>query len=508
MRDMVSLWKRLKNVSKSAWFRLFLMAYIFLPVICFAYGWLSIYIAVPVSILVVYGSLRFVKTENEIRMPSKKELSGISALVIIVIAVCWCVLSGIGGAMYQNPDHWWRNRLFAILVEKDWPVLITEADRSRMLCYYIGFYLPAAVIGKIFGLGAGFVFQLIWALIGILLFFALLGNWQGRWGVGMILAFVFFSGLNVFSYKPADIINPVYHLEQTAFQFSSHTSQLFWVHNQAIYAWILTLTILLSKKNGQLVLLWSTGLLTCTLPFLGMLPLVIYSILRNAGESQGVGRRIAEGVKNTLTIENILGGGTIGIVTFLYLAGGAGGLQFHFTEPLLLFFLPGCLVEEIGLYAGEMHKQYKKEKLLVLSTICLIIIPFFGLGSANDFCTRVSIPCLLVFFLYVYKELSERLKTHRISLLLLLFLAGAIIPVHEIARSIDYTFFEDEPKVLEEIGIYAFTKADGTELIKEQDAVFWHNKYFLGEQEIMDNPQYSCDADNSFFVKYLMKQSE
>lgn len=42
-----------------------------------------------------------------------------------------------------------------------------EGYQMRGLIYYIGYWLPAAVVGKVFGLTAGYYFQYVWAIIGI-----------------------------------------------------------------------------------------------------------------------------------------------------------------------------------------------------------------------------------------------------------------------------------------------------------------------------------------------------
>lgn len=75
----------------------------------------------------------------------------------------------------SNYDFGWRNGIFKTLVENRWPVILEQAepyfDSPAAFVYYFAFWLPAALIGKVFGLSAGIHFQFIWALIGILLVF-------------------------------------------------------------------------------------------------------------------------------------------------------------------------------------------------------------------------------------------------------------------------------------------------------------------------------------------------
>ncbi len=492
-------------MNKQVLYKSIVTVYVFLPAILFITGWTALYVAIPSVLIIGYGMVRFVVKEDGIRLPDALELPGKRLAVILAIIGLWIAFSGIGGAVYQNPDHWWRNRLFALLVEQKWPVVLPEDNGFRMMCYYIGFYLPSALIGKAFGLGAGFIFQMIWAFFGVLITFILMGNWQGKWKISLLVFFIFFSGLDICNFGPELALNMSYHLEQSMFQFSAYTTQLFWVHNQAIYAWILTLLILQTKNNKFLVFLWANGLINCTLPFIGMLPLLIYRIYKNSAPGEKLSSRLTEIVKSVISVENVLGGGVIGLVSFFYLTGSAGGMELHFVPAVLLLFLPGCLAAEIGLYAGEMYVMYKSRKLLILVTVCLVLTPLLMIGQGADFCARVSIPSLLVFSMFVYQRLCEKMSTQKVSLVLILYLAGCLTPLHEFGRAIDYTFIREEPADLLEMGVYAFPKVDGSELVKLRDTTLWHNKYFLAEEEIMTNPQYSCTMGEGIFGKYIVR---
>ena len=35
---------------------------------------------------------------------------------IVVLIMMWVALSGVGGLMWQNSDHWWRNEIYELLV--------------------------------------------------------------------------------------------------------------------------------------------------------------------------------------------------------------------------------------------------------------------------------------------------------------------------------------------------------------------------------------------------------
>lgn len=132
-----------------------------------------------------------------------------------------------------------------MLVEYDWPVIrevTTENGSStRGMIYYIGFWLPSAVFGKIFTLNAGYYFQFFWAILGVSLVYYFVCNYFKKLSVFPLLGMIFFSGLDILGYYMIDYnfaeLKLYSHIEFwcSGYQFSSMTTQLFWVFNQAIY---------------------------------------------------------------------------------------------------------------------------------------------------------------------------------------------------------------------------------------------------------------------------------
>ena len=103
------------------------------------------------------------------------------------------------------------------------------------------------------------------------------------------------------------------HLEWWAedFQFTSMTAQLFWVFNQTLPAWIETMLIMLQRNSKNLLFILSLIMLTSTIPFVGLIPIVIYLYVRYVREDR-------QRWKEIITFQNIVGVGIVGGVTFLY----------------------------------------------------------------------------------------------------------------------------------------------------------------------------------------------
>ncbi|MCR5484084.1 MAG: hypothetical protein K6F09_00680, partial [Clostridiales bacterium] len=257
--------------------------YIAIPFLIFALGFMRAAIAVPVALVTAVCLFFMIKDAPALYSPPKEKKTYIIMAAALIIIFIWVFFSGIGKLSFQTEDHRCRNEIFDLLVNNTWPIKYSYADGSSLvLIYYIAFWLPAAVIGKLLGLYAGYLFQVVWAVIGIYLFFMLASAINKKFSLTILLIFIFFSGL--------DIIGAVYnrmdlkigeHLEWWTYfaQFSSFTTQLYWVFNQSLPAWIITALLYVQKNNKYLVFIVSFSLLASTLPFIGLIPFAAYFAL-------------------------------------------------------------------------------------------------------------------------------------------------------------------------------------------------------------------------------------
>lgn len=426
--------------------------YIGIPILIFLLGWIKWFISIPVSILILFSLYKCIKNSNAVYPALEKKNRSVFGIVIL-LAFAWVYLSGVGGFTYQNYDHLWRNEIFRILVRSDWPVqkeiLVGDATQTKFISYYIGFWLPAALFGKIFGLMGGFLFQALWAALGIVFVFVKMSEFLGHCKVSILLIFIFFSGLdiagcallgeNIFG------IDFLRHLELWSgfdYQFSSHTTQLFWVFNQAIYGWLLTMMILNEKENKNLILIWSCGLLECTFPFVGMIPFLVYRVIANCSkESFFQKNTIIKNIKNLFTFENIIGGGFIGIISFLYLYGSNDHTSTKAAVNIItrigIYKYILFVMVEAGIYYFVIHGLHRNKPLYYISLVSLLLCPLIRVGNGIDFSMRASIPGLLVLCLLVTKSLFETWKTNKVRffVILLVVLIGSITPLHEFFRT-------------------------------------------------------------------------
>ena len=475
--------------------------YIALPICIFLLGWLKPYISIPLTLIVTIALFLCLKKtplpDWQITWNQKTIETFIFAAIIIAF---WVYLSGIGGLAFQTSDHTCRNTIFELLVTEKWPVAIS----GRELIYYIGFWMPAAVVGKLFGITIGYYFQAIWAFLGLFIFFYLLCHHFKEVKLWYLIVFIMFSGLDILGcailkFDPSSFmyftegesiyaIGSVTHLEWwSGFQFSSFTTQLFWVFNQALPSWIIILLISQQKSNRNIIFLLGCTLLSSTFPFIGMLPFIVYwMVSRKYGDTfKGW---IKNFIKDTFTFENVLGGGIAGIISFLYLRGNqssqlqSSNVSSHNTKTFLMVCIIFILIE-VGLYYIAIYKYNKRNPLYYISFIWLCLCPLTAVGSGQDFCMRASIPALVLLFIMVADTLRSTYsdKCWKIFIpLLVLLCIGSVTPLHEINRSIRYTvqdYYTQSSPMAENVSV----------------------------DDIMYGANFSGDCTNDFFYQYFCK---
>ncbi len=434
------------------------IAYLYLavPFLIFIFGWFRLPVAIISAGIVITGlyfAFRYAP-KTDISQISKENIPKI--LMIVIIAFIWVYMSGIGGFAFQNFDHMWRNAILKNLVEYEWPIIINDASpyftEPVAMVYYFAFWLPAACVGKLMGLQAAHTFLYFWSVIGILIVFYLISAFHKKLSVPVVIAFVFFSGLDIVgSFLYNNNANFTWfsseHIEHWAygFQFSSFTTQLFWVFNQSIPAWIVTLMLLHSKDSKSLVFIYSFSLLFCTLPAVGMIPVVAYlavsQCIKKYDKSLDIKKNVKVIARELFTFQNVFAGGLIGIMSFLFLknnSSGGSGIGFIEIKNYFMLYLFFSFFEFI-IYFVAIYKKQFKNGLFYLSLLSLLIIPFIKVGAGIDFVMRASIPALVILFLMIIDTVEIHIadkKYIHAGILCLLLALGGITAQHEIMRSV------------------------------------------------------------------------
>lgn len=378
-------------------------------------------------------------------------------LIGLACAVPWVVLSGIGHLVYANQDWLVRDAVLLDLVMRPWPVVYHAVGEQGdlLLRAPIGFYLPAAALGKLGGMGLAGVAFFFWCLFGVVLSLWLVARRAAtpREMLVRVLVFVFFSGMDgIGTLLRGQMPTLGSHIEWWAglFQYSSHTTQLFWVPNHALPGW-LAIGWLLSTRIERLPIGMAVALLACVplwspLTAIGIAPFFTLAIvlrLRAAGWNWRLlvlpDALLIAGIACALVFPYLLLSGQampMGSILEAYPQAGMGRFVMRYAEFVVLEFLVlGVLL--------LLH--FRRDAMLIAALAVLLVLPLIHFGPYNDLVMRASIPALAVLAIRLgdwfgpawtstAAAAGERQEDPRASLAMLVFAVGVFTPLLELSR--------------------------------------------------------------------------
>ncbi len=430
--------------------------YLALPVLIFLLGWIRLPYAILAVTALLVGIIYSLKHEY---MNNRNAYIYIHWKWLVFIAVflfVFAIISGVGGFYYQSRDFNWRNAIFNDLIKFEWPVIYNKTNTA--LVYYFAYWLPAALIGKLFGRTAADIALLNYTFIGLLIVFFLMYMLLkiNKFSQILILMSVFllFSGLDVLGAQFAEILlgTPYYfipnHLEWWTWsrEYSSNMTQLMWVFNQSLMSWITIALLLLQKKPNNFAVIGILLLASGPIPFIGFFPyavvLAIKYVIKNKKSLP-----MSKIIKNIMSLQNVLFGVIVFPIVYFFLTSNTivqekgfqlVSLQFN---AIYIFFFVMFIVLEVLVYLIPLLLCNKKDVILILTGVLLCIIPFFKLGADEDFIMKASVPALFILMIYLVKffigkkDLNK--KNRVIELILIIaFTIGTLTPIVEQTRAL------------------------------------------------------------------------
>lgn len=428
-------------------YRKLALVYLAIPAALFLYGWFTPWVALPL----VLGIFYCIYTLPSFKVaPLPKRV--LFALLACIVA--WVFISGIGGFVFQNPDHPYRNAVLRDLVENEWPVIYSDSaaeDGRSLLCYYFAYWLPSAIVGKAAGLAWAQCFLFVWSVVGVFLFCRILAVLHPRHALLVLLFLIICSGLDVIPYAATHLADfrPWCHLEvYCPWQYSSPTTCLFWVYNQAIPAWI-CVALLLSTPLSLAQKVFVSSLLFCLspFPFIGFVlyvaiehcVVVVQQIHRAHAFKQCLVAEIEALFNNRQWIYCCVG------CVFAYIASSFMGCtgreleSFFFYRFDTLWYVVFCIVEFALPCSLMLRYGYKVREVSVILCI-LAVIPFFQIISFKDYVMRVSMVPLMLMYVYFFSFIIvNRHKRLLVTICLSYIAIGAVIPMSEMLRTVKQT---------------------------------------------------------------------
>ena len=385
--------------------------YIALPVMLFMMGWFSWVAAVPLTLALFWFT--YTACRDRIGRPAEAERAGVVSPVILgamaLLALVWVFLTGTGGFFRGAGEG--GNVLFRLLTDEFWPAVreLSGGYETRFISYGIGSWIPAAAVGKKLGLTAGNIFLFLWAAAGLCIALALFCRKAEKWGLLPAAVFIVFNGLGIL--------------------WGARNGNILAAAGFAVTGWLLTMLILDEEENRRVILFWSCGVLTSPYAFFGMLPFVVWRIIRNSkGSRKG---------NSLFSFENLLGC-VICFVSFLYLFGSRDPQAVHIGPaqgdllPWLLYILAAA-----GLFALVWPEE-KGNPLAWTALGTAVLCALIRFDGADDFRTLAGIPALAVLCLLSVKSLRKARqegKMTQFTALLCVLAVGAAAPLLGAART-------------------------------------------------------------------------
>lgn len=436
------------------------LVYVALPVALFVAGWLRPAWAALLEASLVAGIAIWARrlcAAGGVSGPprSARALAGATLAVVAVVA-----LSGPGGFGGQTWDWVKHNAILRDLIEQPWPIAYATGQSDVALVYYVAYYLPAALVGKIAGWTTAHVVLFAWSALGAGLAFLWLVVLSGASVWWCLVIFVGFSGLDM-------VGAAAWSTQWTGLAWMSDLSVDWWagywsypsnvtllsnVPHQALGAWLLTgLTLDGLQRHpgraphglgGALGLLWSPY---AAIGVLGLAALDWATAWRARGGLRGLVRDGAE-----------LAGLLTGLVLTAYFLSRYWPVELppqYYPPPdrieaAALAFLPARLAATefwagyavfvtleflvlAALLAVVYRRSQTERRLLGMATAVLLVLPLFRHGYHNDLVMRASIPALFTLQVLVARaaEIVPR-RSVLASAVTAILVLGAVYPAN------------------------------------------------------------------------------
>ena len=463
---------------------IFAYALLLLPISVFLVSWLKLWIGIPALLILVAGTVWLVRkdysgAQSSLTMPIG-HLIGIVALFGVVVA-----LSGIAGIGVSGYDVPWRNAIFHDLIDYSWPVIY---DNGNALVYYCTFWLPAALVGKLFGWISGLIALWVYALAIITVSYLLVMLYldistPGKLWLGALFV-VFWSGMtflgaaimsvlgwNLYDYRlltdGTSYCDGFFNGESFNWVYRSNFITLQMTYNQLLL-WLAVPLMLMNRKAHSYLHLGLLVMPYSPWGFIGIIPLLVVCAWPDMA-SKLKKKQVKEFFLSLFSPANVAAVVVLVPIFALYFlvstrAGGAasasiisadqvaaaqaaglpyttqtgvfGFLSFDRFDYRNLCALFIFYLIEFGAYMALIRPKYRRKPLFIAVFVVLLMVPLMWVGTigGRDFCMNGSLPALYVLMIltlaYVKDELcGKALGVRGLCLIIALFL-GFIGPVY------------------------------------------------------------------------------
>jgi hypothetical protein len=474
--------------------------YLLLPSILFLLTWIHLWIGIPCVLMMLFYVWKIYQSIKQ--NPSEKVISSFIILTCLGISIIINFLLGIGEFRPQTYDFQANNYKYYDLITHDLPVYY--AQQKTFLCYYTGYYLPTALLAKVFGIATAKYFSFIWSVWGLWIVLLWIANFQPKKPLILILFVILFSNAwvvikSMIEFELFQEYLRTYYFQINDFKLINETfiKNYAWATQHTLPACLgaCVLIYIFQEKDTfkdlkyLLVVLLST-MFWSPLTAIGLFPFVGFLFLKNA-------QKLFLQAKWQ----------DLGLMTMLIISFSPLMLYFVSTEGIhakntefiwqtgvrqwwilyLIYALFNFMVWGILLY---FYKNLNK----IVWTIAVIfpcLVAFYRIGIYNDFNIRIAFPSFFILSILVGISLIEKVKIRPIlSLIIMVFIAvGSITNINQLYKGIP------QAKLL--------TTIEKPFIFKANNMLEFQRVAYGDEEAILE---YSLKK-NSVFEKYFLKSS-
>ncbi len=411
------------------------LAYILVPGIIFAMGWMRWYWAVPIMLVWIWLARGAFFSERSFRASDTRRIRPGEHIFLVVLAAYVTYAAGVGGFVGQCQNYvGWENLKLYDLIVHSWPVVY--AKKEAFYCYYFGYYLPIAAITRLAGnIHLAEYFSFLWAWTGVTLcmyWIFVLMQVKRAWMVVIFVltgtlaaAFTFFNTLEPrFLRFGEDIAYPYVFIStwwtgnrplldtgvpyHCSLHYASTMTTMAWAPYHYISGILLPAMIWyrigLRRTFSGVPLTLAAAIIWSPFVVIGLLPVVLYGVVKY--------------LKNVFNTDTFLAAASA-LPFLLYFSA-------HSTsEEMVSGFIWNCgsrwwlnylafVSVEVGIFAlliiaqKKYHLSLTDRTLVVIHVVALLLIPLFYLGFYNDFSVKVGIVPLF-FLVLVFARLICRI---------------------------------------------------------------------------------------------------
>ena len=420
--------------------------YLLIPSVLFLLTWVHLWIGIPCGIFMIFYTW---KTIQESAISNDETfIFTPSILLCLGISVCLNYVLGIGEFRPQTYDFQANNFKYYDLITHNLPVYY--AEQKTYLCYYTGYYLPSALLAKVFGIETCRYFSFVWSTIGMWLVFLWISTFTRKNIIELLTIVLLFANAwfvikLLMSFEHFQEYLKPYYIQLNQFKLitSSLIKNYAWATQHTIPA-CLGVCILIDNfrtKTGlkYLLLMLLSTLFWSPLTAVGLFPFVAYYFIKELKNlfSSKMTKDLILMMMLTLSFSPLLlyfistEGIHVNNTEFIWQTGVSSWWIFYLIYTFSNFII-------WGLFLNYSQNQYKFLWKIAVIFPCLTAI--YRIGIYNDFNIRVSFPSFFMLSILVGISIVEKIKLKSLIGvgILMLIIISSLANINHISNTLSF----------------------------------------------------------------------